>query len=119
MLLLLRVFVDDFIQAIAGPPDRPLRDTEELWLSRATLHGIHSIFPSPDITHHTGGRDSISLKKLKLNDGRFLVEKVILGFVFEGKAGSQRTVGLTKEKAASYLTYPVSVGPPPQIHIQG
>jgi hypothetical protein len=33
----------------------------------------------------------------------FLVEKVILGFVFAGKAGSQRTVGLTREKASSYL----------------
>jgi hypothetical protein len=75
MMLLLRVFVDDFIQAIAGPPDRPSRETEELWLARCTLHGIHSIFPSPEITHHTGGRDSISLKKLKLDDGRFLVEK--------------------------------------------
>jgi hypothetical protein len=75
-----------------------------LWLARATLHSIHSIFlPSLDITHHSGGRDSISLKKLKLDDGRFLVGKVILGFVFEGKASSQHTVGLTKEKALSYL----------------
>jgi hypothetical protein len=58
----LRVFVDDFIQALAGPPDRPSRGAEEVWLSRATLHGIHSVFPEPSVTQHTGGRDSISIK---------------------------------------------------------
>jgi hypothetical protein len=101
--MFLRVFVDDFIQAIAGPPKRPSLASEERWLTRATLHGIHSVFPSPEVTNHTGGRDSISLKKLIANDGRFLPDKIILGFAFNGAAGSMRTVGLSKDKATSYI----------------
>jgi hypothetical protein len=76
---------------------------EEVWLSRATLHGIHSVFPDPAVTNHANGLDSISIKKLIANNGRFLTEKLILGFVFRGSAGNQHTVGLSQEKAASYI----------------
>jgi hypothetical protein len=101
-LVLLRVFVDDFILGIAGAPDRDSRNAETMWVARATLHGIHSIFPPPNITDHVDGHDRISLKKLVALDGRFQMEKLILGFAFHGDPGSQRTVGLSAEKALSY-----------------
>jgi hypothetical protein len=104
MTIFLWVFVDDFIQAIAGPSERPSLGAEEQWLTRATLHGIHSMFPSPEITQHTGGRDCISRKKLIANDGRFLLDKLILGFAFNGKSSSMRTVGLSHDKAAAYIS---------------
>jgi hypothetical protein len=103
MMLFLQVFVDDFIQAIAGPPKRPSLAAEEQWLTRATLHGIHSVFPSPEVTNHAGGQDSISLKNLIADDGRFLPNKIILGFAFTGGVGSMQTVGLSKDKAATYI----------------
>jgi hypothetical protein len=102
-LIFLRVFVDDFIMAIAGPPDRESRNAEILWLTRATLHGIHSVFPPPSVSNHINGRDSISIKKLVAGDGKFREEKLILGFAFKGGAGSDRTVGLSVEKATAYL----------------
>jgi hypothetical protein len=104
MTMFLRVFVDDFIQAIAGPSERPSLGAEERWLTRATLHGIHSVFPSPEITQHTGGGDRISLKTLIANDGRFLLDKLILGFAFNGKSSSMRTVGLSHDKATAYIS---------------
>jgi hypothetical protein len=91
------------IMAIAGPPDRRSQKTEVLWLARATLHGIHSIFPPPHVSNHVGGRDSISVKKLLAGDGQFRREKLILGFAFHGGTGSDRMVGLSVEKATSYL----------------
>ena len=47
-----RVFIDDFINAIAGPPDRPTRQHQLLWVSRATLHAIHALFPPPEVLLH-------------------------------------------------------------------
>jgi hypothetical protein len=51
------------------------------------------------------------------NDGRFLPEKLILGFVFRGAAGNQRTVGLSQEKAASYIDDIRTVLDRPQRHM--
>ena len=54
----LEVYIDDFIGVIQSrEPDKLLQ------FSRALLHGIHSVFPPPDITGH-GGHDPISEKKL-------------------------------------------------------
>jgi hypothetical protein len=61
----LRVFVDDFVQAVAGPKCQTSKNGEQVWVARAALHAIHSIFPSPHITQHKGGRDSILLKKTR------------------------------------------------------
>jgi hypothetical protein len=105
LLVFLRVFVDDFIQAVAGPASRPSQSAEELWVARAALHGVHSIFPNPEITQHLGGRDSISVKKLEKGDGKFLPQKIVLGFLFDGQPGAQRTIGLPKEKADSYIEH--------------
>jgi hypothetical protein len=103
MMMFLWVFVDDFIQAIAGPPERPSLGSEEQWLARAALHRIHSIFSSPEVTHHTCARDSISRKKWIANNGWFLLDKLILGFAFQGKSSSMRTVGLLQDKATAYI----------------
>jgi len=63
--LLSRVFVDDFMNGIAGPRKRPTarRHQEQMWFGRAMLHGIHGIFLPPDVLHHHGGRDSVSMRK--------------------------------------------------------
>jgi hypothetical protein len=60
---LLEVYIDDFIQlAQTTNPEKLLH------LSRAVLHGIHSVFPPPSITGHAG-EDPVSIKKLQQGDG--------------------------------------------------
>ena len=71
-------------------------------MSRATLHGIHSVFPPPDVLQHEGGRDSISEKKLERGDARFKPEETMLGFDLHGHPKRRRTVGLNEEKASRY-----------------
>ena len=56
-LHLLEVYVNDFIQLAQTKDEETLRH-----LSRALLHGIHSVFPSPDATGHNGA-DLVSVKK--------------------------------------------------------
>lgn len=41
----LRVFVDDFMNGVAGPPGWASNARELTWISWAVMHGIHSIFP--------------------------------------------------------------------------
>ena len=55
-LHLLGVYVDDFIQMAQTKDEETLRH-----LSRALLHGIHSVFPPPDVTGHNGA-DPVSVK---------------------------------------------------------
>jgi hypothetical protein len=100
--ILLRVFVDDYVKGVAGPPARTTRYAEERWLCRAVLHAIHALFPHPDITGHTNGRDSISLKKLLAGDGLFDIHKILLGFLFDGSPHQSRTIALPHEKVDSY-----------------
>jgi hypothetical protein len=76
---LIEVYVDDFI----GGTNQ--LDTKHLTqLSRAILHGIHSVFPPTDITKHCGG-DPISEKKMANGDGIWKFEKEILGWVVNGQ----------------------------------
>ena len=77
-ITLMEVYVDDFI----GMTNNPTKPNLEQW-SRAMLHGIHSIFPPPSVTQHTGG-DPVSLKKLMKEEGRWETEKEILGWMFNG-----------------------------------
>jgi hypothetical protein len=97
-----RVFVDDFLNGLAGEVGRKRKRQEQLWVSRATMHGIHSIFPPPDVLAHEGGRDSISERKLEKGDGRFKPEETMLGFDLHGHPGGERTVGLNEDKASRY-----------------
>ena len=53
------VYVDDFI-AITND----LSEENLTKLSRAILHGIHSVFPPPTVTGHEDG-DPVSIKKLQ------------------------------------------------------
>ena len=77
-ITMFEVFVDDFI----GCTDNA-STTHLLKLSRAMLHGIHSIFPPPEITGHSGG-DPISEKKLDQLDGLWSHTKEILGWIING-----------------------------------
>ena len=100
-----RVFVDDFINAIAHPPDMDpaLLHNTILWLSRAAMHGIHAAFPPPSITGHINGRDSISEKKLRRGDATFSTIKELLGWMAYSEPGSERTVALPLAKSRKYI----------------
>ena len=77
---IIEVYVDDFI----GGTNQT--DTQHLTqLSRAILHGIHSIFPPTDISKHCGG-DPISEKKMANGDGTWSFQKEILGWILDGQA---------------------------------
>jgi len=98
-----RVFVDDFMQGLAGDPSRPERKAQQLWVARAVLHGIHAVFPPPDVLQHEGGKDSVSQRKLEKGDALFKLKEVLLGFLFSGGAGSQRTVAVPEGKFEKYV----------------
>jgi hypothetical protein len=66
------------------------------------LHAIHGMFPPPEVTGHDGGKDSVSVKKLKRLEGVWHWIKEVLGFEFNGES---RTVGLPADKAADYLKF--------------
>jgi hypothetical protein len=70
------VFVDDFI----GYTNNPSKD-HLLQISRAMIHGIHSIFPPPHITKHSG-EDPISEGKIAKGEGLWSTEKEVLGWIF-------------------------------------
>jgi hypothetical protein len=96
-------FIDNYVKAVAGPPSRSTRHHKELWVTRAILHAIHSLFPGPTVTGHINGRDIISLKKLLALDGLFDILKIFLGFLLDGRPGCHRTVGHPADKAATYI----------------
>jgi hypothetical protein len=101
LLFLLRVYMDDYLKAVSIPR---LSRLPADWLhtfTRATLHGIHAIFPPPAISGHVNGKDSISAKKLDRGDGQWHFQKVLLGILFDGDA---RTVSLPEDKARKYLS---------------
>ena len=50
--------------------------------SRAVLHGIHSVFPPPNVMDHNGA-DPVSAKKLLKGEGVWAVRKEILGWVMD------------------------------------
>ena len=75
---LVEVFVDEFI----GCTD-DLSSAHLTKLSRAMLHGIHSVFPPPSITGHNGG-DPISEKKLDNLEGLWNQTKEIVGWIIDG-----------------------------------
>jgi hypothetical protein len=101
------VYVDDFIAGTNTLNHKHLQG-----LSRAVLHGIHSIFPPPSISNHCGG-DPISEKKMEKGDGTWAYKKEILGWMIDGQEFTiylptdkskkiQKLVkGLAKQKTAS------------------
>jgi hypothetical protein len=89
--------VDDFIGAAVEDKSGTLLGR----ISRAALHGIHSVFPPPSITGHTGGKDPISVKKLEKGDAQWCHEKEILGFIING---ATKTVRISEAKASDIVT---------------
>lgn len=77
---LIEVFVDDYIAISNAATQQQL-----LHISRAMLHGIHSIFPPPEVTGHAG-EDPIAQKKMLEGEGLWQDCKEILGWIFDGKA---------------------------------
>ena len=73
------------------------------WVTRGTMHGIHAVFPPTDVTGHTGGKDSISEKKLKKGDAAWATGKTMLGLFIQGEPGVGRTIGLPAEKTDLYV----------------
>jgi hypothetical protein len=91
------VFVDDFcLGAVENATGSLL-----CRISRAALHSIHATFPAPEVSGHTGGKDSISLKKLEKGDARWAQTKELLGFLVDGDC---RTVQLPRAKADGITT---------------
>ena len=93
-LHMLEVYVDDFISLAQTRDDKKLRH-----LSRALLHGIHSVFPPPAISGHNG-EEPISIKKLKEGEGLWEVRKEILGWVMDG---ATRCIELAEKKQKAIL----------------
>ena len=91
------VYVDDFIGAAVEDKSGTLLGR----ISRAALHGIHSVFPPPSVTGHTGGKDPISLKKLERGDARWASEKELLGFLVNGET---KTVRISESKATDIVS---------------
>jgi len=73
------VFVDDFIGMTNGNTEAHLRH-----VSRAMLHGVHSIFPQPDASGHDG-EDPIAQSKLDNGDGEWNYVKEVLGWIIDGE----------------------------------
>jgi hypothetical protein len=93
---LLQVYVDEFCYAATQSKD----GTHIPTIRRASVHGIHALFPPPAVTMHNGGKEPISAKKLAQGNGNFESTKDLIGFRFDG---IKRTVRLPPEKAAAYI----------------
>lgn len=84
----IEVFVDDFI--LMSQETRHMRQ-----LSRAALHGLHSVFPPPSVTNHVGGKDPVSIKKLRRGDADWTIRKEVLGWLLDGMS---RCISLPQDK---------------------
>ena len=99
----LQVFVDDFMNGVATPKGDAKLGSTLRWVGRSAMHGIHAVFPPPEILQHVGGKDSISTKKVLKGDATFAREKEMLGKWLKGYSGRDRTVGLPKDKVDKYI----------------
>ena len=93
---LLQVYVDDFCNAATQSTD----GSHIRRIRRASIHGIHSVFPPTNVTTHEGGKEPISEKKLRSGEGNFRSKKEMIGIEFDGK---KRTVRLPADKARRYI----------------
>ena len=88
---LIEVYVDDFIPIAIASSKAQLDH-----VARAVMQGIHDVFPASDIDE----LDPIALKKLLKEEGKWLLEKEILGFIFDG---NNKTIWLADEKRQALL----------------
>jgi hypothetical protein len=91
------VYLDDFTGAAVKDKSGTLLGR----ITRAALHSIHAVFPSPEITGHIGGKDPISLKKLEQGDARWHHTKDIIGFLGNGET---KTVRISEAKTTDIVT---------------
>jgi hypothetical protein len=90
------VYVDDFcLAAVEDASGTLLQRT-----ARATLHAIHSVFPTPAATGTPDAKDPISQKKLAKGDARWDTKKEILGYWLDGV---DRTIQLPPIRATLLL----------------
>jgi hypothetical protein len=90
------VYVDDVLLAAA-------EDASGTFLQRtaqATLHAIHSVFPTPAATGTPNAKDPISEKKLAKGDARRDPTKEILGYWLDGV---NRTIQLPPSRTEDLL----------------
>jgi hypothetical protein len=86
------VYVDDYcLAAVEDSTGTLLQRT-----AKATLHAIHSVFPTPEATGTPDAKDPISEKKLAKGDARWDTQKEILGYWLNG---SNRTMQLPPGRA--------------------
>jgi hypothetical protein len=90
------VFVDDFIGTTNNIAPQHLQQ-----VSRAMLHGIHSIFPPPSVTGHSG-EDPVSEQKIHKGEGIWAFEKEVLGWIFNGK---NFTIKLPSKKCQEIIIF--------------
>ena len=76
---LMEVYVDDYIAMTNDSSKNNL-----LHFSRSMLHGIHSVFPPPEVTGHNG-EDPIAQKKLRAGEGHWASTKEVLGWMIDGE----------------------------------
>ena len=108
-ITLIEVFVDDFIGMTNGGTEDHLRH-----VSRAMLHGVHSIFPPPDASGHDG-EDPIAQKKLDNGDGDWQYVKEILGWIIDGE---QYTIQLPLEKCQKITALIKAIVKSPRCHLK-
>ena len=75
----IEVYVDDFCGGTNDLSNANLQQT-----GNCILHGVHSVFPPPAVSGHSG-EDPIAKKKMLQGDGRWDYRKEILGWVFDGR----------------------------------
>jgi len=90
-LHLMEVYMDNFIGLAQG-----LSRSQLTRFTRLVLHGIHSVFPPPDLDENKDNKP-ISIKKLKQGDGMWSTKKEILGWLFDGVS---RCMQLPMDKVA-------------------
>jgi hypothetical protein len=93
---LLQVYVDDFCYASTEAKDGGHIPR----IRRESIHGIHLLFPQPEVTGHVDGKQPISNPKLEKGDGDYTSDKEMIGFLF---GGIKQTVRLPHAKAAAYI----------------
>jgi hypothetical protein len=102
------VFVDDFVGATNILTPNHLNQ-----VSKAMIHGIHAIFPPPEITTHPGG-DPISEKKLDKEEGVWSFKKEILGWDFDGQ---NFTIQLPPKKCDTIISLIKSIKSLPRVSL--
>jgi len=88
--------MDDFVNAATQSTDK----TYVPKIRRASIHGIHAVFPETATTKHANGKEPISESKLKKGGGNFDTTKEVIGFKF---CGIKRTVCLPAAKAKRFI----------------